>query len=431
MRNKIFVISAKQQLCFLLYLMVFFSSLVVFQFNGRTFFLYLQIIFCIVFIFVYKKVVILPSLLVNMIFLQFILTVISGITGNMTESYKKASLVLALYMIPMYFSVSSCFSLIKNDNSILILIKKAFKAMCFFQLLWIPLQYFMYHIGGIDINQVIFVDTFKLLDNASFIRSWVYYPSGFTWHSAVLAPMFVIAFFLFKSLPFRTLIFIDAIICGNSTALIGVLVCACLYFVYILIDKYKKKKYTLKAKSIIIGMLFVGIMLIILFRFSLIQVISDRIIYLWTRLFGNEIDASTEAHLQYFADYVTIFQNSSLFQILFGYGEGCSGYTISQMYNRYTSLGNWAIECDIINILVNRGIVGFVLYYVFLMYIAIKGRKKDIRYFIVMISILIQGFGYNVQWDYVFFIELIMFFSLKLNLNFFEIQKGKTKNPII
>ena len=39
------------------------------------------------------------------------------------------------------------------------------------------------------------------------------------------------------------------------------------------------------------------------------------------------------------------------------------------MYGRYDELGNWAVECDIINILLSRGIVGFVSYYFFLFYI--------------------------------------------------------------
>ena len=59
-----------------------------------------------------------------------------------------------------------------------------------------------------------------------------------------------------------------------------------------------------------------------------------------------------------------------------------------------------------------------------------KGWKKDRRYFIVMSAILIEGFGYNVQWDYTLFIELIFYFTLKLDMNFFEADTVLTSNWI-
>ena len=412
----------------LIYIMVFFSSLVVFQYNGRSWFLYLQIIFCMVMALSTKKVILLPYPLINFIFLELILSAFSGLVSNMAESYKKAAVVMALFMVPMYFMVSYCYILIKKNPKVLTIIVKAFKAMCLLQLIWIPLQYIMYHIVGIDINNLIFVETLHIIEKATFIRSWVYFPSGITYHSAVLAPLFVIALFLFKSLPVRLLIIVDSVICGNSTSIVGVFFTVILMFVFGLIDRHKNKPKRIKFKTIIMGILLF-IVFIYLF-YQLKDIIGDRIQYLWQRLFGEETDESTLAHFQYFSDYFSILKNSSLFQILFGCGEGCSGYYISLFYNRYTGLGNWSIECDIINILVNRGIIGFLLYYGFLFYIMFKGWKKDRRYFIVMSAILIEGFGYNVQWDYTLFIELIFYFTLKLDMNFFEADTVLTSNWI-
>lgn len=412
----------------LIYIMVFFSSLVVFQYNGRSWFLYLQIIFCMVMALSTKKVILLPYPLINFIFLELILSAFSGLVSNMAESYKKAAVVMALFMVPMYFMVSYCYILIKKNPKVLTIIVKAFKAMCLLQLIWIPLQYIMYHIVGIDINNLIFVETLHIIEKATFIRSWVYFPSGITYHSAVLAPLFVIALFLFKNLPVRLLIIVDSVICGNSTSTVGVFFTVILMFVFGLIDRHKNKPKRIKFKTIIMGILLF-IVFIYLF-YQLKDIIGDRIQYLWQRLFGEETDESTLAHFQYFSDYFSILKNSSLFQILFGCGEGCSGYYISLFYNRYTGLGNWSIECDIINILVNRGIIGFLLYYGFLFYIMFKGWKKDRRYFIVMSAILIEGFGYNVQWDYTLFIELIFYYTLKLDMNFFEADTVLTSNWI-
>ena len=121
--------------------------------------------------------------------------------------------------------------------------------------------------------------------------------------------------------------------------------------------------------------------------------LTSVLIYLWMRLFGNNKDASTLAHFGYYSDYFTIIKTSNIYQIVFGYGIGCSGYTITSLYGRYAGGGTWAIESDYINILLSRGIVGFINYYLFLFYILIKGRKVDSRYGILMLVILIQGFG--------------------------------------
>ena len=407
----------------ILFLMTFFSSLVVFQLSGRTWFLFLQILFCIIMLMSTKKFSFLPFSLINIIFLAMIISALSGLIGNQIFSYKKAAVVMAIYMIPMYFTATYCYSLMIKRNDILQIIVLAFKAMSFVQITWIPIQYVFYHLLGIDLNKLIFVNLFHFLENASFVRDWVWYPSGLTWHSAVLAPLFVISFFLFKNLPLKLLIIIDAVICGNSTAFIGVIICLSLYLAFLLLERLNQGKFRINPILMMGSIIVFLIVILLLYKLGLLKVLAERILYLWMRLFGNQSDASTSAHMQYYFDYITVLKKSNIFQILFGYGEGCSGYTISQIYNRYTGLGNWAVECDFVNIALNRGIVGFILYYIFLLNLSFKGLKKDKRYFIVMIAILIQGFGYNVQWDYILFIELIFFFCIKLDQNFFECLK--------
>ncbi len=422
----------------IIYIMLLFSSLVVFQFDNKSWFLYLQILFCIVMALSMKKVIFLPYPMINAIFLWMMVSALSGFIGNAVPSYKKAAIVMALFMVPMYFSISYCYSLIKKNPNYLTLMIKAFKAMCILHLAWIPLQYVMYYFADIDLNKLIFDEILNLTEKASFIRSWVYFPSGFTHHSAVLAPLFVIALFLFESLPIRVLIVVNSVICGNSTAMIGVIVAVSMMLIFRLVDKRRMKVKKIKLRTLIIAMFFIILFVYLFQRYSIANILNDRVLYTWRRLFGGESDASTSVHLQYFYDYFTVIKNGSLLQTIFGCGEGCSGYYISTLYNRYTDLGNWAIECDIVDIALCKGIIGFVIYYVFFFYVTFKGLKIDRRYFIVMVSILIQGFGYNVQWDYVLFIEIIFFITLKLGLNFFEMDtvmdsikihgKGQYKN---
>ena len=91
----------------------------------------------------------------------------------------------------------------------------------------------------------------------------------------------------------------------------------------------------------------------------------------------------------------------------------------SQIYGRYSGLGNWAIECDIVNILVNRGIVGFALFYLFIFRMIVKGWKINKRYSIVAIAIFIQGFGYNVQWEYITLMEIVFYYCICNKIDFF------------
>ena len=160
------------------------------------------------------------------------------------------------------------------------------------------------------------------------------------------------------------------------------------------------------------------------YKIGLFEIIISKFTFLFNRLFASQKDASTAAHFAYYSDYDKVLKSSTLLQIFFGYGHGCSGYPYSVLYNRYTDLANWAVECDVINILVSRGIFGFITHYYLLFYIMIKGQKIDYRYAAVIISIFIQGIGYNVQWDYVMFIELVLFLTIKLKINFFAKQRN-------
>ena len=137
------------------------------------------------------------------------------------------------------------------------------------------------------------------------------------------------------------------------------------------------------SKGKLIQIFILAILIIIVFCTpAIMDKLAEVVIRLGTRLFGAEKDASTAAHLGYYSDYIKILKNSSLSQIIFAYGYGCSGYTITELYGRYADGGTWAIECDYVNILVSRGIIGFISYYSFLLYIMLKGIKIDIRYFI-------------------------------------------------
>lgn len=417
-------ITSKKITYFLIAAIMAFSSLVVIQFSGRTMFLFLMILFVFWMLFYKKEICLSSKVLPNLILLSLIGSLVSAFLSDMPFSYKKAAAFSTMYEIPLYLSFCYISKELHQNTKILKSVLTGLKITVFVQLLWIPMQYVAYHAMHIDLNDLFFHRLFHFMDNASFIRSWVYYPSGFTWHSAVIAPLFVIAFVLYRQPAVRLLIIVDSAICGSSTALIGVMCSAAILLFFRLCD-FVRTKQTLKSKKIMLSIAAVAAALAAAYAMGLLDSIFESIMYTISRLSDGSDDASTSTHLGYYTDYFKILKRSSLMQIILGYGYGCSGYPISEMYGLYADHASWAVECDIINILISRGMFGFVVYYILLGYILFSGFKVHRNYAAIMIPILIEGFGYNIQWSYIYMIELIFFILIHEKISIFD-KKNNT-----
>lgn len=393
-----------------------FASLDLFQYGGKTFFFYIELIVLIYLVLIKDKgkIHLINDPLIILIFLEFYLSGILAQFGNMNEVYKKTALVMPTLVLPLLLLIGELVNLIHHNKKIIYFFVKGLKIACLIQFIYIPIQYICYHYSGIDINKLVFVDTLKFVQNGSFIRDWVWYPSGITAHSAIVAPLMVLGVVLFRNPYIKCLILIDSLICGSSSAVIGVILSSFFLCLSRLLDKHK-----ITYKRIMSLIFFVFIILIILLFTDSLNVVLDKTEYIISRLFGSSNDSSTNAHILYYYRYPLIFKNNTIVNNLFGYGYGCSGYIFSILDNRI-NIGNWSVESEVMDRLYSLGIIGFVLYYIFLLNILIKGYRIDKRYTIVMLAIIIQGFGYNLQWDYIFLIELIFYFCIKLKINFFN-----------
>ena len=121
--------------------------------------------------------------------------------------------------------------------------------------------------------------------------------------------------------------------------------------------------------------------------------------------------------------YPLIIKNSTVLQTLLGYGEGCSGYPFTQLYGQALSYSSWSVESDFINILISRGVFGFVAFYSFLTSAIWKGIKVNKKYGIVLSIFLLQGITYNIQTDGVFFIEVLLYCFIVREKDIFDIDK--------
>lgn len=107
-------------------------------------------------------------------------------------------------------------------------------------------------------------------------------PIWFSWHSAILAPVFVIAFVLFKNTYLRILIIVESLICGNSTSFIGVVIC----IIILGLNKLKNIKISRKinpVKIIVFTAAFI-IFFIVILKTGLFEALLERMHYLINRI---------------------------------------------------------------------------------------------------------------------------------------------------
>ena len=78
--------------------------------------------------------------------------------------------------------------------------------------------------------------------------------------------------------------------------------------------------------------------------------------------------------------------------------------------------------------MLSTGIVGFVLYYSWIIRIIVKGFKINWKYSACIIIILIQGITYEIQMDWVLIFEMFMTIAIKNKIDIFKIKNGDSRN---
>ncbi len=297
---------------------------------------------------------------------------------------------------------------------------KGLKAAIIFQLFWILLQFVLNNVFEIDLNEVIFRGILRRDYEVSMHyigENWTHKtaPSGLTWHSALLAPMFVLGLLLFKNKWIRLLLIVDAFLCRSSTSIVGVFLTVALLIVFWFVKTESKKEAVKKAfcdmkkwEYVLTVLLFIGALFFFI-KTKVYRQIADEAVYLFQRLASVfQGDAEQDIHIRYYTYAWEEFRKLPFLNRLFGYGYNTSGFLLRD-YNSLLSDNVGAIlECDILNVFLSGGILGFLAWYGFLLHTAIRALRVDYRYFIFIIATLIMGAGYNVQWEYVVFIEVMI-----------------------
>ena len=407
----------------LVFLIFMFSSLLVFQipFHSMTFFIALEGLFLVWMLFRKSKIVV-PEIIFIFIGAELIISAALCYIGPLPLSYRKGALYSTFLILPSILIMAYLGKLIKANIEWIKVIKSGLKVMCLLQLVWGLIQFGFFYFG-IDINQIIFVEVLKIVDVASSQRM---VPTGFSWHPSTYAPVIVITFFLFDNIWIRLLAIFIGLICSNATTFLGTSMCVCC----LIFESVSKSRGKFKQRAVLCILVAVAIFFIADLRFDILESIFEKIGDIWSRVFGLVADDSAIGHKRYFTALPQVYSISNPIQIIFGYGMGASGYPIDQLFHQFSSLElkNWQVECDIMDILYSRGIIGFMLYYYLLMYNIIKGYRINHKYGYFTFVIIFEGISYNVQYEWVFLIMMIFYFCIKNKLDFFADKSCNVAN---
>jgi hypothetical protein len=404
------------------------STMMILKIKVFTIFFLAQVLLAAWYFFWWRKIFITQDFWINAIYIELFLSTILAFTSLQPSGYRKAALILFVLLIPFYFTYGMFEAWLAKHPKLFATIKKGLVLSLVIELVVCLVQFLAYKGFGLDLNKLIFTDLFGFSDQVSQYKSGIgLLPSGLCWHSAFMGPVCVLAFLLSNNLWIGLLAIVCAVICSNTTALLGMVLCLILYLYLYVFPKLCKQKLWMKKGIVLLSLLLLIVGIAAAYKIGLISKIYDKIYFVYGRLFGTVEQKSTQAHMSYYTDLPEVLARMDLRQVLFGYGLGSSGLAISNLTGQYADLVNWSVESDIVDILLSRGILGFALYYGFLFYIGYFGSRMDIRYGIAMICLAAMGVTYNIQFDWVFFVEMIMLLSIKYHVNLFDLKAIRGK----
>lgn len=345
-------------------------------------------------------------------YLAYFLIMMVSIFVNYNNGYGKSmisALFVELILLLLYMQFSSF------DNKLLRCFIVGLKWSCIVEIIWCIMQYILYYLWKIDINQVIFVDTLGLVSTASRyryssgVRSLVV--TGLCWHPSNMIPVLVLTLSFFNSWYVWLICIFIGVAMHSSTAVVAI--------IFVLVVKlYLKLRYNPNLTKMTKGKLIsIGIGLVVVctavVSTNIVEVALDRVTTLFMRISGATNDLATIAHTSYYTLLPEVFKNSSFAQILFGYGLACSGFAITMLNGQYSHVGMWSVETDYMNQIYGLGILGAVIFYVWLMKI-FKDRTNRHTIIQIMLPILIAGVTYNILYYWVvFFVMVIMICNRK------------------
>lgn len=255
-------------------------------------------------------------------------------------------------------------------------------------LIWEMLEIVIFSRFNFHINQYIFGEVLGI----DIGRNWLFWsdgrmrPTGLSWEPANLSFVLNIGYCLSNNFIIK-LCFILGILLSTSRTGIGVLF-AMIFLEFILDVVYRKNKpnfqiFLKKAVIIVIAMIFISI--ILLQNDYIVSNIKGTI----NTFVNMKSQPSANRHFEYYLRLFELIPYLNIFQILFGLGVTCAGYGFAQYLNIYSTSYVWTPETDYLSILIGNGLIGFLLYYVWIVGI-LKNNLKNIKIMLIMTAFLLM-----------------------------------------
>lgn len=275
--------------------------------------------------------------------------------------------------------------------SISVVFKKGLVYTARIQAVWGIVQLVLLYGAGININEILFVDIL----HSTTVRDWIMgFYSGNTWNlritglnfeNSMFALVVCVGVALEEKIVWKLFLIGVVILSLSRTGwvmLVGYLI--------VLLYRNRAKFRLIKKKNIMIGLLSLFVVPICFFViYTRIPAIRMQIMNIIIRATDTDaVSVSGARHLLYYPYGVDIWLfRSNILQMLFGYGMRCSGIAFSQQPDICQIIGiesystAWAVECDVIGLLLGGGIITFLAYYISL----IKTRNSMYRDAILVI----------------------------------------------
>lgn len=404
---------------FLLYLTGLFSTFYFFQIKNIPFSLIFALLFSMVC--VLRKCLKFKITSPNYAFLGFVgVAFVSGIMNQFFFGRKLNMVPIYVYVIILLFFY--CLQNVKKSETDCFI--KGLKLSCKIHIVWCFLQFIAYKAVGMDINSLIFVQKLHLTDAASRIQGGTLIVSGLCAHPSNLVPTLLLSVFLFDKWYVWIACIGIAALSSNSTLIIAMSL-AVLFRMYTYFKEHKFK-FVVSEKIVVLFCAALPVSVYMFFKVGFYDLLTGKFNELFLRV-SERSDASTAAHLSYYTRLPDIFSRFSLIEILFGWGIGRSGTVFSVFYHLYAKFGDWSVESDPMNFVYSLGIIGAFCLYFFLISIAVKSFKFDIKTSAFMVIMLICGFFYAVQYIWVVQLEVFIFAVISKKQGFFSDTSNKNK----
>ena len=281
---------------------------------------------------------------------------------------------------------------------------------CRIHLIWSICQFVIYSIFKYSINdltQFLFSRNSTAFTNLGplgvFIR-----PTGLTTDPAFFGITMVLGFILDKKSSNKTLYFLMSILSMSRVSIIVIIIAFIINFLL-------KNKIRINTKKCFA---FITIFFVLLIICLTSKTISSQISALFYRfniikdVNAGRIDG-TSRHILYIPmSFKALLKQNNIITFLIGGGPRQSGpaLVVSNVMNEYLSKGmfinTWSIECDIAELILGYGVLGFISYYFVLSILILRGKRIES---VLFISIAMFGIMYNVSSATLIVLTLIVF----------------------